>query len=239
MRDSAGGARPGREVLGQPGERAAQRGRDRQRAGGVGVDRAEHGPVGDVHRQPDRIGGAPVGHEAPEQLDVVVGNLEDALVERLLGGPDGGRRGAGEGAPEGAGSVERHESDCNAPARLGVRKRRGGVTHPMSLEAFHARVRTKGVNPIVYWLMRAWLQPFAHLYWRLSRIGREHVPADGPVIFVSNHRSFIDPFILGLCNRRPVYYVAKEELFKFNRRSAGSCARSAPSRSAAAPPTRT
>ena len=108
----------------------------------------------------------------------------------------------------------------------------------MSLEAFHSRVRVKGVNPIVYWLMRAWLQPFAHLYWRLSRIGREHVPAEGPVIFVSNHRSFIDPFILGLCNRRPVYYVAKEELFK-NRRWAGSCARSAPSRSAAAPPTRT
>ena len=68
---------------------------------------------------------------------------------------------------------------------------------------FHARARQRGVNPIVYWLMRAWLQPFAHLYWRLSRIGREHVPQDGPVIFVSNHRSFIDPFIVGLCSRRP------------------------------------
>jgi glycerol-3-phosphate dehydrogenase (NAD(P)+) len=78
----------------------------------------------------------------------------------------------------------------------------------------HARARHKGVNPIVYWLMRAWLQPFAHLYWRLSRIGREHIPQTGPVIFVANHRSFIDPFIIGLCNRRPVYYVAKEELFK-------------------------
>ena len=42
----------------------------------------------------------------------------------------------------------------------------------------HARARTKGVNPIVYWLMRAWLQPFAHIYWRLSRIGREHVPTE-------------------------------------------------------------
>jgi glycerol-3-phosphate dehydrogenase (NAD(P)+) len=80
-------------------------------------------------------------------------------------------------------------------------------------KSHHARARDRGVNPIVYWLMRAWLQPFAHLYWRLSRIGREHVPPSGPVIFVSNHRSFIDPFIIGLCNRRPVYYVAKEELF--------------------------
>lgn len=83
----------------------------------------------------------------------------------------------------------------------------------MDHSRLHTRARTKGVNPIVYWLMRAWVQPFAHVYWRLSRIGREHVPQSGPVIFVSNHRSFIDPFIIGLCSRRPVYYVAKQELF--------------------------
>src|ERR1700754_1874295 len=83
----------------------------------------------------------------------------------------------------------------------------------MDHSSLHARARNKGVNPIVYWLMRAWLQPFAHLYWRLSRIGREHIPESGPVIFVANHRSFIDPWIVGLSCRRPVYYVAKQELF--------------------------
>ena len=61
----------------------------------------------------------------------------------------------------------------------------------MDHSRLHTRARTKGVNPIVYWLMRAWLQPFAHVYWRLSRIGREHVPQSGPVIFVCNHRSFM------------------------------------------------
>src|SRR4051812_39068795 len=86
-----------------------------------------------------------------------------------------------------------------------------------SPDRYHERARTRGVNPIVYWLTRALLQPFAHLYFRLSRIGREHVPTEGPVIFVSNHRSFADPFILGLCSRRPVYYVAKQELFGYNR----------------------
>ena len=84
----------------------------------------------------------------------------------------------------------------------------------MDHSRLHARARTKGVNPIVYWLMRAALQPFAHIYWRLSRIGREHIPESGPVIFVANHRSFLDPFIVGLCSRRPVYYVAKQELFR-------------------------
>ena len=60
--------------------------------------------------------------------------------------------------------------------------------------------------------MRAVLQPFFHLYFRLSRIGREHVP-DGPVIIASNHRSFLDPFVIATIARRPLYYVAKEELF--------------------------
>ena len=81
-------------------------------------------------------------------------------------------------------------------------------------DPFHARARTRGVNPLVYWLVRAVLQPFFHLYFRLSRIGREHIPASGPVIFASNHRSFLDPFIVGVLCRRPVYYVAKSEIFK-------------------------
>src|SRR5437868_8547569 len=78
----------------------------------------------------------------------------------------------------------------------------------------HSRARTRGVNPYVYWLARAVLQPFFHLYFRLSRVGREHIPADGPVIFAANHRSFLDPFVIGTMMRRPIYYVAKKELFQ-------------------------
>jgi glycerol-3-phosphate dehydrogenase (NAD(P)+) len=83
----------------------------------------------------------------------------------------------------------------------------------MEHAALHARARDQGVNPLVYWLVRAVLQPFFHLYFRLSRIGREHVP-DGPVIIASNHRSFLDPFVIATIARRPLYYVAKEELFR-------------------------
>src|SRR3954447_4278123 len=78
----------------------------------------------------------------------------------------------------------------------------------------HARHREHGVNPLVYWLVRGVLQPFFHLYFRLSRIGREHVLESGPVIFASNHRSFLDPFVIATIARRPMYYVAKEELFR-------------------------
>ncbi|HEX4806745.1 MAG TPA: 1-acyl-sn-glycerol-3-phosphate acyltransferase [Conexibacter sp.] len=83
----------------------------------------------------------------------------------------------------------------------------------MELERLHRRARERGVNPIVYWLVRAVLQPFFHLYFRLSRIGREHIPEDGPVIVAANHRSFLDPFVIATMTRRPIYYVAKKELF--------------------------
>jgi 1-acyl-sn-glycerol-3-phosphate acyltransferase len=87
----------------------------------------------------------------------------------------------------------------------------------LDLQHYHQRARTRGVNPIVYWLTRAPLQLAAHLYWRISRIGREHIPQTGGAILVSNHRSFLDPFVIGLMTRRPVYYMAKGEIFEMNR----------------------
>jgi glycerol-3-phosphate dehydrogenase (NAD(P)+) len=83
----------------------------------------------------------------------------------------------------------------------------------MDREALLERARGRGVNPIAYWLVRAILQPFFHIYFRLSRIGREHIPVEGPVILASNHRSFLDPFVIAVMARRPIYFVAKKELF--------------------------
>ncbi len=89
----------------------------------------------------------------------------------------------------------------------------------MDHEALHRRTRDKGVNPFVYWIVRAIFQPFFHIYFRMSRIGREHIPEEGPVIIASNHRSFLDPFVIGTMARRPMYYVAKQEMFKGRLRS--------------------
>lgn len=83
----------------------------------------------------------------------------------------------------------------------------------MDREELLERARGRGVNPIVYWLARAVLQPFCHLYFRLSRIGREHIPAEGPFILASNHRSFLDPFVIGMMARRPLYFMTKKEAF--------------------------
>src|SRR4051812_22137645 len=84
---------------------------------------------------------------------------------------------------------------------------------PPELSAHHQRARERGVHPVVYWVVRAVLQPLLMGYFRMTRVGREHVPKEGPVILAANHRSFLDPFIVGICVRRPVYFVAKRELF--------------------------
>jgi len=43
--------------------------------------------------------------------------------------------------------------------------------------------------------------------------GRQHLPAKGGVLLVSNHLSFLDVFVLGLLLPRPLNYVARSTLF--------------------------
>jgi 1-acyl-sn-glycerol-3-phosphate acyltransferase len=98
----------------------------------------------------------------------------------------------------------------------GPSRRQGTQTEPAGLDlgAFRERSLNKGVNPIVYRVLRTVLVPFFLVYFRMQRIGREHLPATGPLLLASNHRSFLDPFVIGTMVRRPVYYMAKRELFE-------------------------
>jgi 1-acyl-sn-glycerol-3-phosphate acyltransferase len=84
----------------------------------------------------------------------------------------------------------------------------------VSLNGFREHALTRGVNPVLYWTLRAVLVPFFLVYFRLARIGREHLPRTGPLLLAANHRSFLDPFVIGALIRRPVYYMAKRELFE-------------------------
>src|SRR5271154_3727526 len=84
----------------------------------------------------------------------------------------------------------------------------------VSLGDFRERSLNRGVNPVFYWALRAVLVPFFLVYFRMRRVGREHLPRSGPLLLASNHRSFLDPFVIGTLVRRPVYYMAKRELFE-------------------------
>ena len=48
---------------------------------------------------------------------------------------------------------------------------------------------------------------------RARRTG--NLPADGPAIVVANHKSNIDPVMIGIAFDRPLKYMAKKELFRF------------------------
>jgi len=81
------------------------------------------------------------------------------------------------------------------------------------LSRYHERTRTKGVSGPLFWAARIILGLAIQIYFSLERSGRDNIPKKGPVILAANHRSFLDPFIVGCCVRRPVYFVAKRELF--------------------------
>lgn len=58
-------------------------------------------------------------------------------------------------------------------------------------------------------LARRPIRAFSHVrVW-----GRERVPHSGPVILAANHQSFYDIFVLGAMMKRPIHYMAKQELF--------------------------
>src|SRR3954447_9905115 len=81
------------------------------------------------------------------------------------------------------------------------------------LSRYHERTRRKGVNKAIFWTVRAVLGLAIQFYFSLQRGGRKHLPKKGPVILASNHRSFLDPVLIACSSRRPVYFVAKKELF--------------------------
>lgn len=57
------------------------------------------------------------------------------------------------------------------------------------------------------------VKPLMRFWFRMRIEGAEHIPATGPVILASNHRSNVDPLLLACAIRRPVSFMAKVELF--------------------------
>lgn len=57
------------------------------------------------------------------------------------------------------------------------------------------------------------LRIFYYPVYRLKVEGRENIPQEGPVLLCSNHVAMKDPVMLGIVQKRQVFYMAKEELF--------------------------
>lgn len=68
--------------------------------------------------------------------------------------------------------------------------------------------------PPLYWLIKfVLLGPFVHTVYRPWIVGDENIPNSGPVIFASNHLSFVDSIFLPLLVDRHIVFLAKSEYF--------------------------
>ncbi len=84
--------------------------------------------------------------------------------------------------------------------------------NPSFFKGFSAE---QAIQEAVYRISRLLCLGIAKLIFRLHVEGEEHVPPTGAAILAVNHVSFVDPVIVGVAIRRPVYFLAKEELFRF------------------------
>ena len=73
--------------------------------------------------------------------------------------------------------------------------------------AFHATLFRK--------ILVAVLRQLFRLVMKMDVDGLEHLPADGPVVIACNHVTNFDVFPMQLSLPRPIFYMAKAELFKF------------------------
>ncbi len=71
-------------------------------------------------------------------------------------------------------------------------------------------------EPTLPYLLLCWLMvvPVFRLLLRGRATGLANVPTRGGLVVVANHGSHLDPPILGCALRRPVAFMAKEELFR-------------------------
>lgn len=70
-------------------------------------------------------------------------------------------------------------------------------------------------NLALYHLFKwSFVAPLLHLYCRGKVYGSDRVPRTGPLLVVSNHASNIDPLFVSCSVKRPVAFMAKQELFE-------------------------
>jgi 1-acyl-sn-glycerol-3-phosphate acyltransferase len=72
---------------------------------------------------------------------------------------------------------------------------------------------TPGRGALQAWVSRHILRPWFRLTNRVTVHGSANIPANGPLVVVSNHLSLVDPPLLAATCGRPLAYIAKEELF--------------------------
>ncbi len=64
-----------------------------------------------------------------------------------------------------------------------------------------------------YVCIQAVLRLLSRRVWKVTVVGRERIPAEGPVIVAPTHESFLDPLVVGAHVPRQIRYLARRTLF--------------------------
>ncbi len=68
---------------------------------------------------------------------------------------------------------------------------------------------------IGYIVLRSFARLAGITVFQLRCLGRQHVPPEGGVLVCSNHQSYLDPVVVGMCFQRRLNYLARKTLFRF------------------------
>jgi 1-acyl-sn-glycerol-3-phosphate acyltransferase len=67
---------------------------------------------------------------------------------------------------------------------------------------------------VTYWLTCVVVRLFGIVCFGLRTAGNENYPAAGGALVCSNHQSYFDPLLIGVCCPRRMNYLARETLFR-------------------------
>lgn len=71
------------------------------------------------------------------------------------------------------------------------------------------------VRRVWYAIAQLIVEGLCRVAWRVDVVGRENVPATGAFVLAPVHRSNIDTLLAGCVTRRPLRFMAKEEIWRF------------------------
>ena len=66
---------------------------------------------------------------------------------------------------------------------------------------------------MIYWISYYIIKIIGQVFSPRTILGKEHIPKQGGFILASNHKSNLDPFLIGLSFNRRISYMAKDSLF--------------------------
>jgi 1-acyl-sn-glycerol-3-phosphate acyltransferase len=90
------------------------------------------------------------------------------------------------------------------------------LTIEQVVEKLLGYVKMPAKRPKMMWFRfaRFLCKIFCRLFFRMHFYGLENIPQDGALVLISNHQSFLDPLFCGINTGRPLFFLARDTLFK-------------------------